>query len=205
MTNGREGNIGLRLVQVIFFLFALAIPVALEGVFLVLWLVPLDRRTQLILADACQALDAWAAFDVFALAVTISHFEFGLFSTFLMHFNNLQQGCALVTEYLHDECFHMECNLSPGFPILAVAAVLSYAAPKLALRACRAAMLEQDAFSDSESEDETDRLTSCCNYDEDSGVTSSEETGKRHQVGGLPFGLTPSACLTSSLIPLERR
>jgi len=167
MTSGRSGDIGLRLVQFIFFSFSLSIPIALQCAFVALWLLPLDHATQLVLLDTCQALDAWAAFDVFAVAVTVSYFEFGLFSTFLMHYNNLQQGCSLVGEYLHDECFHMECSLTSGFAILAVAAVLSHAVPKLALRVCRAAMLVQSGASSNGSDNETDKLTACSDYDSD--------------------------------------
>jgi len=163
MTRGRQGDVGLHLVQAIFFVFSLAIPIALLLLFLVLWLLPLSHSSQNTLMEVCQAMDAWAAFDVFAVAVTVSHFEFGLFSTFLMHYNNLQQGCRLVTGYLRTECFHMECSLTPGFGLLAVAGLLSYAAPKLALGACRSALQERqerDASCLESSSDEADSMLS---------------------------------------------
>merc|ERR1712151_1491202 len=99
-----------------------------------------SHSRQLILLDICRALDAWATFDVFAMAVTVSHAEFGLFSTFLMHYNNLAQGCKLVGDYLHTECFHMECGLVSGYAFLAAGAVLSYGTPKLAFKVCREAL-----------------------------------------------------------------
>jgi len=117
--------------------------------------------------DTCRALDAWAAFDVFAVAVTVAWLEFGLFSTFLMHYNNLQQGCSLVGEYLHTECFHMECYLAPGFAVLVLAAVLSYVSPRFILAQCHAALEERlketnntDTLASSSDEDSEENMNS---------------------------------------------
>merc|ERR1719436_885129 len=86
--------------------------------------------------DVCRVLDAWAAFDVFALAIVISHSEFGLFSKFLMERNNLANGCRFVKDVFHDRCFHMECELTPGFILLGSGGMASYAVPKLAFTIC---------------------------------------------------------------------
>lgn len=157
MTKGKSGDIGLVSVQIIFYIFALVIPVALQVSLLFLCLAPISHKAQRYTLDVCRALDAWAAFDVFTAAVTVSHFEFGLFSTFLMHYNNLAQGCNLVVEFLHEECFHMECNLTPGFAVLAVASVLAYGMPKVALTICRTA-LEERAGADKSSSASSHRL-----------------------------------------------
>lgn len=99
------------------------------------------------------------------MAVTVSHFEFGLFSTFLMHYNNLEQGCNLVGEYLHMECFHMECSLTTGFRSLAAAAILSCAVPKFALYVCRSAL--EDKANPGKLGSEETRLTDSCSDDTD--------------------------------------
>jgi len=78
MTVGRS-DLGLVMVQIIFFLFALVIPVTLQFAFMILWLWPMSYGSHLIMIDTCRALDAWAAFDVFAVAVTVACLEFGLF------------------------------------------------------------------------------------------------------------------------------
>jgi len=162
MTKGKDGDIGLHMVQFIFFTFSVAIPVCLQTSLLALCFLPLRYEQQLFLFDLCRALDAWAAFDVFAMAVTISHFEFGLFSRFLMHYNNLAQGCNLVGEYLHEECFHMECSLTPGFAVLALAAILCYVLPKVVFPVCRVALDERGGVAHgsldqwSEDDEETD-------------------------------------------------
>lgn len=156
LTKGKSRDIGLRMVQLIFFTFALFIPLALQGALLALCVLPLSHSRQLLLFDMCRALDAWAAFDVFATAVTVSHLEFGLFSSFLMHYNNLAQGCRLVKDYLHTECFHMECGLTPGYAFLLAGAVLSYATPKLAFKVCQAAI---DTRADSASNPRLRRAT----------------------------------------------
>jgi len=166
MTEGKAGNVGLHLVEFIFFVFSLYIPVALQVCLLILCFAPMAHTRQLLMFDIARALDAWAAFDVFAMAVTISHFEFGLFSTFLMHFNNLAQGCNLVVEYLHEECFHLECSLTPGYFVMFLGALLSYVVPKLSFSICQRAldqrsgkeMSDLDGYdmSGSASEDELD-------------------------------------------------
>lgn len=141
MTAGNKStDFGLLLVQVIFFVFALVIPLALQFSILLLLSLPLPHARQLVLFDICRALDAWAALDVFAAAVTVAHIEYGIFSTFIMRYNNLEHGCKLVETYLHTECFHMECSLSTGFALLFLGAVLSSAMPKVAFKECRAAL-----------------------------------------------------------------
>jgi len=142
ITYHKDGDLGLIMVQVIFFAFAMIIPLALLVALCVLLLFPLRLGTHKLLMDLCRALDAWAAFDVFALAVGVSRFEFGLFSKFLMNYNNLELGCHLVTTYLEQECFHMECRFTPGFAVLALAALASYLLPKYAFRVCETAMEE---------------------------------------------------------------
>jgi len=166
MTVGRS-DLGLVMVQIIFFLFALVIPVTLQFAFMILWLWPMSYGSHLIMIDTCRALDAWAAFDVFAVAVTVAWLEFGLFSTFLMHYNNLQQGCSLVGKYLHTECFHMECYLAPGFAVLVLAAVLSYVSPRFIIAQCHAALEERlketnntDTLASSSDEDSEEDMNS---------------------------------------------
>lgn len=173
MTTGKSADVGLRAVQFIFFFFALAIPICLQLAFLILWLWPMSYGSQLMMIDVCRALDAWAAFDVFGAAVTVAWLEFGIFSTFLMHYNNLQQGCSLVGEYLHTECFHMECYLTPGYALLISAAVLSYASPRFIFKVCAAALEErlkegsnnnadtQGSSSDEDSEEDTSSHLTC--------------------------------------------
>mmetsp|Transcript_64064 Transcript_64064/g.134690 ORF Transcript_64064/g.134690 Transcript_64064/m.134690 type:complete len:1060 (+) Transcript_64064:137-3316(+) len=158
MTNGKSDDAGLRMVQFIFFLFAWVIPIALQLVVLAMCILPLTKSWQTSLFDLCRALDAWAAFDVFAVAVTVSHMEFGLFSHFLMHYNNLEQGCQLVTTYLKTECFHMECGVTVGYAVLMLAAFLSSAVPKFAMKKFTEALdgTPRTEVSSSDSENSTD-------------------------------------------------
>lgn len=148
MTNGK-GDVAMHIVVGIFFLFSLIVPMVLLLGLLALCLLPMSYSRQVLVFDVCRALDAWAAYDVFALAVLISHFEFGLFSKFLMHYNNLAQGCNLVGEYVHQECFHMECELTRGFTLLFSAGVLSHIVPKFAFKFCRAVQEDRAANGNS--------------------------------------------------------
>uniref|UniRef100_A0A7S4Q2R5 Uncharacterized protein n=1 Tax=Alexandrium monilatum TaxID=311494 RepID=A0A7S4Q2R5_9DINO len=151
VTLGKPGDWGMRMVQIVFFLFTLVIPLATIGFILFLWHAPLDHSTQEALLHFCQALDAWASFDVFVLAVAVSHFEFGLVATFLVYYDNLSTLCGWVRDHLHTECFHIECSLTLGFVLLAAAGALSHAVPKAALRLCESALDgDEDELSDGE-------------------------------------------------------
>eukprot|EP00928_Gymnodinium_smaydae_P053537 TRINITY_DN37507_c0_g1_i1.p1 TRINITY_DN37507_c0_g1~~TRINITY_DN37507_c0_g1_i1.p1 ORF type:complete len:994 (-),score=223.97 TRINITY_DN37507_c0_g1_i1:137-3118(-) len=156
LTEGKSDP-GLRMAQCVFFLFAMIIPVASVFVLLILWLMPLPLATQHLLLDLCKCLDAWAAFDVFSLTVAVSHFEFGLFSKFLMERNNVARGCAILEDILQTSCYHMECTLKPGFAICAAGGFASYVVPKLVLQFCQRSLERRGgaAVSDSgESDDD---------------------------------------------------
>jgi hypothetical protein len=137
-------SIGLRVVQLIFFSFTLIIPLLSIGALVVLLLAPLRYRSQKVLLEACQVLDAWAAMDVFAMAVAVFHFEAGLMSRFLMQRNNLAQLSDTITRYLKADLFHMECGLTPGFVALMTAGIASFAVPKVTFAVCRVALEERE-------------------------------------------------------------
>ena len=138
--------------QAIFFVFTLAIPLALVVCLLTLLLAPLKRRDHLRLLKVCHVLDAWAAFDVFVLAVVVANFEFWLLTQFLIYHDNIASACNWVHENLHAECLAMEGHVQAGFILMALGGVSSYLTPKLYFRYCQG-ILEEDLLT-SESEEE---------------------------------------------------
>lgn len=152
LTEGFEASSGLHTVQAIFFVFTLAIPLALVVCLLTLLLAPLKRRDHLRLLKVCHVLDAWAAFDVFVLAVVVANFEFWLLTQFLIYHDNVASACNWVHENLNAECLAMECHVQAGFILMALGGVSSYLTPKLYFRYCQG-ILEEDSMT-SESEEE---------------------------------------------------
>eukprot|EP00434_Breviolum_minutum_P034267 symbB.v1.2.030321.t1/scaffold3397.1/size57701/4 len=154
LTSGFEASNGLRAVQVIFFIFTLLIPLALVTVLLILLLVPLTTRDQVRLMKVCHVLDAWAAFDVFVIAVVVANFEFWLLTEFLIYHDNIASACNWIHENLANnaDCLAMQCHVQPGFILMALGGVSSYLTPKLFFQYCHG-FLEEDVQS-SESEEE---------------------------------------------------
>eukprot|EP00913_Durusdinium_trenchii_P001992 g1842.t2 len=136
LTTGFEASTGLRTVQFIFFSFTVAIPLALVGTLLALLLWPMTRPQQKRLLKACHVLDAWAAFDVFVLAVVVANFEFWLLTEFLMYHDNIAAACHWVHQNLNAECLAMQCHVLPGFILMAFAGIASYLTPKIYFQLC---------------------------------------------------------------------
>lgn len=134
-------------------MFTLVIPLALVGCLLVLLLMPLKPQDHVRLMKACHVLDAWAAFDVFVLAVVVANFEFWLLTEFLIYHDNIGPACNWLHENLHAHCLTMECHVQMGFILMAMGGVSSYLTPKLYFNYCHG-LLEEDVLT-TESEEES--------------------------------------------------
>merc|ERR1712232_425661 len=129
--------LGLVIVQYIFVIFTLVIPMLSILVLLVLLLAKLGRNTQKTLLKFCHIMDCWSTFDVFALAVLVGSFEFSLLAKFLVYNDNLARVCNWIHDELKTECLGLDLDLTPGFFVLAIGAVASYAVPKAVCSFCR--------------------------------------------------------------------
>jgi len=190
ITDSHEGDLGLVVVQVIFIMFALAIPLLLLGALLVLWMIPLRVRWQRRALIVCKAIDAWASFDVFVLAVAVSHFEFGRMANFLVYHDNVASICAWVQTHFHGDCFHIECELTWGFACLSVAGFLSYAVPKAVFALCDEALASAAALE-----------RGCCMEDASLGVC--EDSGTENEDASTAFVDLPTR--SPSLVSLASR
>jgi len=155
--------LGLRTVQCIFFVFAFIIPLLLIIALLFLLVMPLPRDTQKLILNLCCVLDAWAAFDVFAIGVAVAHFEFGLLAQFLVYNDNIARVCGQVKRELEVGCLSIECRVLPGFALLAAGGLTSYFVPKAVFRFCREALDEEQLQDDNscvefDSEEENELL-----------------------------------------------
>lgn len=140
VTSGKTVHAGSLMVQIIFFFFAFVTPLVLVASLIMLWMVPFGLQTQKRLLVACRCLDAWAAFDVFGLAVLVAWLEFGRMASFLIYHDNIGPLCGWVRDNLQRECFHIEAELLPGFFALAVGGIASYLAPKQVFVVCQRAL-----------------------------------------------------------------
>jgi len=170
-------DLGSVMVQLVLFTFALVIPLLSIGALLLLWCMPMTLQSQSRVLDICHCLDAWASFDVFALAVWVARAQFGTMASFLVYHDNIERLCTWVREHLHSECFHIECGLTEGFVFAACAGAASYLVPKLAFSACHAAMEARACAEDG-------GLTECtenCNSIEEATQSASDFGDTDHE------------------------
>jgi len=168
-------NFGCLMIQQIFFMFTLTIPLALVFLLLALWFAPMSASTQQRLLEFGRCLDAWASFDVFALAVVVARFQFGRMASFMVYHDNIEPICTWVRSNLNSECFHIECTFARGFSVLAFAGVVSYMVPKFAFQACESAMEQRLLTASFESMEYEDFATEANSDDEASSDTSPAE------------------------------
>mmetsp|Transcript_99971 Transcript_99971/g.264149 ORF Transcript_99971/g.264149 Transcript_99971/m.264149 type:complete len:431 (-) Transcript_99971:51-1343(-) len=140
VTQGAVVHNGTQMVQLIFFAFTVFIPLGLVVMLLVMWLLPLTITHQRHLLTFCRCLDAWAAFDVFGLALLVAWYEFGVMASFLVYHDNIASLCVWVRETLDSECFHIDTNLTPGYFALAAGGIVSYLVPKLSFKSAQLAL-----------------------------------------------------------------
>jgi hypothetical protein len=80
---GEPNDVGVRWMQVSYFIFGLAMPLAMMVIFVVLWILPLSLTYQRHLFFLAQVLNAWSALDVFCLAIAASLLEIQQFALFV--------------------------------------------------------------------------------------------------------------------------
>ena len=71
---------GIKLIQIVYFLFALVMPLLLNLVAWVLWAYPLTLRRQHQLFVACEILTAWNGLEVFVSSILAALLEIETFA-----------------------------------------------------------------------------------------------------------------------------
>jgi hypothetical protein len=111
---------GMAFLQVSYFVFGLATPVALIGLVAVLWLCPLPRRLARKLRVATEITSAWAALDVFCVSIAAALLEIGQFAAFAVGSKCRDINYILANGFdapLHlrgdDKCFDVAAYLLP--------------------------------------------------------------------------------------------
>ena len=134
--------------QVIYFLTALAIPLAFLLNLIILWFIPMSRKAQKFLYSIAEILNAWSCIDVFVIALIAGVVQIGQFALFLVG-----DKCDFIDPFIkkyfsnilgvHNSCFYVQTYLSEGSWIFFSAAITFFIASFVILKVCRNALNER--------------------------------------------------------------
>lgn len=173
-TQVNSNGFGIRSLQVVFYIFALAMP-AIQLICLgVLWIVPMTLRTQFVIFVMMEVSAAWTSLDVFVVSVIAALVEIRQFAAFIVG-----DKCDFITPYLsedvqylldEDKCFDVKTVLLEGCWLLFGSVVVQTAIGTAIAHMCEHAILARmrTASSAESSRDEEED-----NVEESSGSTRS--------------------------------
>ncbi|CAJ1403960.1 unnamed protein product [Effrenium voratum] len=142
------------LLQGVFFLFAMIIVVAYHVILIVLWAAPMTTRMQKQFFLTAQVFNAWSGLDVFCVTILAGVLEIRQFAGFIVG-----DTCAAVNKFLAKSaladklpggptCFDVDSTLRAGFPVLAIAVVISTVTGQVMLSRCSHALCEPRTNAD---------------------------------------------------------
>ena len=77
-------DIGVQLIRITYYFFALIMPFACIGVIMILYFVPMKLRTQRLFFMIAEICNAWSAIEVFLISVIASLLELSQFADFIV-------------------------------------------------------------------------------------------------------------------------
>jgi len=174
-SSANPNDFGVRFLQATFFTFAFCVPLAHVLSLLVLWLVPFTLRAQHKLYVAVEVFNAWAALDVFVVAIIAALLEVEQFAQFIIG-DKCDGINVLLAEFFdkaldgHDKCFDVVATLAKGCWVLFGAVVVSTFCSILVMRTCHSALTERTRVASlthsvnlsDESEKDVHKPCSCC-------------------------------------------
>ena len=142
--------IGIRSIQVTFFLFAFVLPILHLVTMAVLWIVPLSERAQESLFHMSEILNAWSSLDVFVVSVIAALLELRQFAAFIVG-----DKCNLINQLLRayfspalhgdDTCFDVRARLDHGCWTLFAGCVIYIFCAWVISQACHHALAHRRA------------------------------------------------------------
>ena len=139
---------GARALASVYFAYGFALPLLQLPMLLMLWLLPLSLGHARRLYVACEVVNAWAALDVFVLAVVVALVEISQFAAFMVG-----DRCDLINKLLakvldkqldgDDVCFDVVTELNRGAWLLVPAAVVSGVVAQYLLRFAHKALAQR--------------------------------------------------------------
>eukprot|EP01052_Picozoa_sp_SAG31_P009546 SAG31_NODE_504_length_14762_cov_3.344609_2_plen_657_part_00 len=145
-------QLGIWFIASVGLLFALLVPLACLLCKLSLWLLPLQLRQLKRLHFFNEVLNAWAALEIFLVAILVALVELGHLSTFMIGKNcsvfvpllQLLRGLSLIVDS-DNTCLKVETSRGAGCYLLIAGAALTNAGSQIVTRLAEAAIEEREA------------------------------------------------------------
>lgn len=120
-------DVGIRLIQITFAMFAYAIPLAFLVSLILIWWVPLNSVGQHLAFVAIEVLNAWSAVDVFIVAIIVALLELEQFAKFI-----IAGKCTAIDQLItiinptaeNPTCFNVRATLSSGTWLLLASVIV---------------------------------------------------------------------------------
>jgi len=140
-----DSEAGIRTIQVCYAMFVLVIPLLHLFSLLVVWVTPLTMQMQRGGYIIVEILSAWAAMDVFIVALIVALLELQQFAEFL-----ISEQCAGIDQILQtffpggtEKCFTVKATLQSGSWILVVAVIVLLCVGYSVMYICNKAIRER--------------------------------------------------------------
>ncbi|KNC46631.1 uncharacterized protein AMSG_03068 [Thecamonas trahens ATCC 50062] len=143
-------SIGIRTIQLTFFMFAMIIPVIHHLVLGILWLAPLTEDQQERIFRLAEVLNAWSSLDVFVISVIAALLEIHQFAAFIVG-DKCNAINPLLAQYfsspLHNDntCMDVRATLDHGCWILFVACLIYIFCSSVIAQSCHSALARRRA------------------------------------------------------------
>lgn len=132
--SAHEGNAGMYVLEIVYILLAVLLPVVSMIALMALLLVPMRLATQEMLIRACYIVDMWACFDVAVWVLIIGSFQFGRLSKFLIQKSDMAMPCNQIKSITKDKCMLIAMSARSEAAVVVIACFLAMVVPKVAMR-----------------------------------------------------------------------
>jgi hypothetical protein len=141
---------GTIFLQVSFFIFVCAMPLAYLALLVALWSYPLTVSAQRRLLHVTEIAQAWSSLEVFVVAVIAALLELQQFAQFIIG-DRCDKINPLLQKYAHslldgdDKCFDVEASLKTGCWVLFSGCLIYICAGMVVIRCCHKALHQRTA------------------------------------------------------------
>ena len=136
---------GIRTIQVAYSLFVLVIPLMFIVSLAVIWVIPLTMQLQKAAFLAVEIFSAWAAMDVFIVALIVALLELEQFAAFIISdkCDGIDDFLAKINPESPSTCFTVKATLKSGSWILVVAVIILFSVGYTIMYICNKAIHER--------------------------------------------------------------
>jgi hypothetical protein len=145
--NPNPNSLGIRWIQLVYFLFIIVAVLLYHAILLILWCAPLGKKLQKKALIAAQIINAWSSMDVFVASIFASLLEIEQFANFIVgdKCDAIDKIVASYPKYADKipggpTCFALTTKLEPGFWILCTAAIVSSITGQIMIARCGKAL-----------------------------------------------------------------